>query len=124
SFGGAESEQLPEGARHGRGHADEAPDVQAPENGGDPANAVDDGAGEDAADAVDESERRSEESQLDGVEVDLLFEEREDGEDGLAVGVIEKGDAPEHPHDGPFVTAGCHVWPWRRKDATAVIARR
>ena len=34
---------------------------------------------------------------------EFFFKQWKDREDGLAVGVIEEGDAPQHPHRRPLV---------------------
>jgi hypothetical protein len=41
----------------------------------------------------------------------LLFEQGKHGEDGLPVGVVEKGDAPQHPHHRPLVAVRLHARP-------------
>ena len=76
-------------------------------------------------------------SELDGAESHLLFEQREHGEDGLAIGVVEKRDRPQHcdhlpsipgvrvsrGHASPGRRAGCRGAPGstsRRQSSTRV----
>ena len=88
------------------GHADDAPGVESAEDRALTADTVHDASGERGAEAVDPGEGGSQQAQLQGAEVHFALQKREDGEDGLAVGIVEEGDTPEHGDDVPFVAGG------------------
>jgi hypothetical protein len=103
ALGGAEEQQVVEVAREGGGHADEAPDVQAGEDGGLAADAVHDEAGEGRSKSVSPGEGGAEQAELDAVQMHFFFEQGKDGENGLAVGIIEERNPPEHADHVPLI---------------------
>ena len=67
---------------------------------------IDEETGEGRAESVGPGEGGAEESAAGLGEVKFGAEEGEEGEDGLAVGVIEEGDEQEHRDEEPFVVGG------------------
>ena len=95
--------EMPEpGAPSGRDRH-QAPEEAAAEVQCLAAKAVADKPGQRRPGGVDPHERRADQALLSLVEAELALEDGEDGEDGLAVGVVEEADAPEHADDEPFV---------------------
>jgi len=56
--------------------------------------------------SVDPHERRTDQAQLNFIEAKLFFEFREHGKNGLAIGIVEKTNEPEHEHDPPLIARG------------------
>ena len=103
SLGCAEEEEVAEIAGQRRGYADQAPEMETGENRGFSAHPVDDRAGERRPQAIDPGEGRTEKPELHGRKPHFLLEQGEDRKDGLAVGVIEERDPPQHGDEIPLV---------------------
>ena len=102
-LGGAEKQKRAEIAGDRREHADDAPRLESPEDGGLAADAVHDVAGEGSADAIDQGERGAQQAELDFIEMQRLLEQRKNREDRLPVRIVEKPAKPEHADDVPLV---------------------
>ena len=64
--------------------------------------------GERRAQAVNDSERRTKPAQLCECQPEFFFEQRENGEDRLAVGVVEEANPPQHTDDIPLIAGSRH----------------
>src|SRR2546422_11681294 len=82
---------------------DEAPKQTAAEDEVLATKTVADDARQRRTRSINPHEGRADEAKLDLVEAELFLELGEHGGDGLAVGVIEEANEPEHQHHPPFV---------------------
>ena len=65
---------------------------------------------EGAEDGIHPHKRGADDAELNVREVELLLDEGEDGEDSLAVRVVEEADEPEHGDDQPLVGRAQVAW--------------
>ena len=89
--------------REGSSGGGDGPEDERAEDDGLAWEAVAEPSGEGAEEGVDHHEGCADDAKLDVGEAELLLDEREDGEDGLAVRVVEEADEPQHGDDQPFV---------------------
>ena len=87
---------------------DQRPGDKAAEDNGFAGEAVADPTGEWAGGGVDPGEGAAHDAELDIGQIHLAAEQGENGEDGLAVRVIEETDEPQHGHQPPFVRGVLH----------------
>ena len=116
TFGRPKKEQVAEVARERRGHADHAPGLESAQDRGLAADPVDDGARQRRREPIHPGERRAEQAQLDGSQMHLPLEQREHGEDRLAVRVVKERDPPQH---GDYLAFIVEVW-----QSHKIMARR
>ena len=97
------AEQAAKTTHRGGRHADCAPGVEAAKNCRLAPHAIHDVAGEQRTEAIDPREGAAEQAQLHVIETHRFLQQRKNGEDGLAIGVIEKRDAPKHRYHLPAI---------------------
>src|SRR6187402_1244588 len=101
TFQSAEDQKRTEAAAEGRCGADDAPGMEAEEDGAPPLHPVHENSGDRSAERIGPGKTGSKQAELQIVEGKIPCEEGKDRKDGLAIGVVEETDRPQHGNDGP-----------------------